>query len=129
MLATNVDKNETYICIRECYTYNKRFKVGDQFPMEWLQNDYFPNHHFMPADEAKHFIGGTKSNKPRAVVCAGDDPRSNIQLVEALKAFGVHDVDPKAGRQELWKRLNTLENAQAKTGDSSKRGPGRPAKE
>lgn len=103
-----------YICIRNCYTYNKRFKVGDLFPAEWLAADYYPNQHFMQEAEAKAYIAA-KKHIERVRGTSGDDPRSTEDLRQALiKAGG--GVTPKMTRAEIWLKL---QEAEAKT-ESSK---------
>jgi hypothetical protein len=122
----SISKNETYVCVRECYTYNKRFKVGDKFPDEWLKNDYYPNHHFMPEAMAQSVLKDHKKGDiNRPMLCAGDDPRSTNELMEKLLELGA-SADPKWGRQQVWMRVNELENARGKTAPQESRGPGRP---
>lgn len=104
-------KKEKYIAVREVYTYNKRFKQGDEFPVDWLKEGYLPNHHFMPEDEAKEFMRDSTANKP--IQCAGDDPRSTKELKEALLKYT--NVLEKWGRKEIWTQLHRFESGEAKT--------------
>ena len=115
-----VNKRETYVCIKECYTYNKRFRVGDKFPVEWLQNDYYPNHHFMPRADAEHHIATLRKGGDKRVQFAGDDPRSTKDLIETLVKHT--NVNPKWTRAEIWAKLNEYETATSKTAPQPERG-------
>jgi len=129
MNTTAINKNETYVCVKACYTYEKHFNVGEKFPHEWLQSDYYPNHHFMPEHLAQDILRDfKKGGAHRPVLCAGDDTRSTADLMTRLTELGA-SADPKWGRQKIWMRVNELENARGKTATQAelRRGPGRPA--
>ena len=104
-----------YYCIKECNTYNKRFKVGDMFPAKWIAEGYLPNHHFSKFDGPKEALSFAKErNANRPIQCAGDDPRSTKDLKAELQKH-VKSFPEKWGRKEIWLELNRHENAKGKT--------------
>lgn len=103
-----------FYCIKECNTYNKRFKPGDEFPQKWLDEHYLPNHHFKQFDSQKDAIAYFKeTSETRPIQCAGDDPRSNEQLRTALAKYT--NVSEKWTRKEIWMKLRERETADERT--------------
>lgn len=103
-----------YFCIKECNTYNKRFRAGDQFPTNWIESGYLPNHHFKQFRDNKECMNYIKAeSSTRPIQCAGDDPRSTNELKAALGKF--MNVSEKWTRKEIWNKLNERETADART--------------
>lgn len=109
----------SFICIRDCFTFNKRFRQGEAFPEDWLKAGYKPNRHFAPAQEAANAIAEVNATRQR--YGHGDDPRSTVELKKELSKFT--EVDGNWDRKRTWMELQRYENAEAKDG---KRPPGRP---
>lgn len=108
-----------YVCIKECFVYNKRFKKGAKFPETWLKEGYLPNQFFLPEDEAKEYIREHDGHRP--VQCAGDDPRSTEEIKKTLFKF-MKSFPEKWGRKEMWSALRKYEQGEAQTGDTKDKG-------
>jgi len=112
-----IKEEASYICIRECFTYNKHFMPGDPFPENWLKNDYKPNKHFAPAKQAATML--EKAQSELAMHGHGDDPRTTKELTEALSKY--MEIDGEWPRKKIWLELMRHENADSKTGAKGKR--------
>ena len=111
-MALPIKQQPSYICIRECFTYNRRFRPGEPFPENWLANDYKPNHHFAPAAEAHNALAAARAE--RLKFGHGDDPRSTAELSAELEKF--MKVNAHWDRKKIWLELTRHENAAAKDG-------------
>jgi hypothetical protein len=100
---------EKMIAVRECFLYNKRFKVGEAFPDNWIREGYLPNEHFAQESKAEELIAEISANRP--VLCAGDDVRSNIELKKALKKY-LKDFPEKWSRKQIWMELQKFEHGE-----------------
>jgi hypothetical protein len=113
-----------YRCYRECFTYNKRFKKGEYFPVLWIEHGYAPNEeYFVPEEDYEDFIRA-KARELKTVYSAADDPRSSEALVADLKKY--MEVPKDWTRKRVWLALKQREMAEAKTEPTPRR-PGRPA--
>ena len=113
-MARPIRQDASYICIRECFTHNKRFRPGEPFPENWLANNYKPNKHFAPAKDAHAAL--QKAQAERTRYGHGDDTRSTAELKKALAQFMAVDAD--WDRKKIWLELTRHENAAAKDGPS-----------
>lgn len=109
---------EKMICVKECFVYNKRFKVGAEFPHQWLKEGYLPNAFFMPQSEAEDYIRESKHGN-RPIQCAGDDPRSTETLRTALLRFK-KSFPENWTRKQIWLELKKYEQAEAQTETENK---------
>lgn len=113
-----------YRCLKECFSYNKRFKRGEYFPIAWLENKYEPpKEYFVLAEDYDDAVRAMERSS-RQIFSAGDDPRPTVELVAELKRF--MEVPKDWNRKRIWMALKSRENAEAKT---EPRKPGRPPKE
>jgi hypothetical protein len=113
-----------YRCYKECFAYNKRFKKGAYFPMEWIESKYTPPpEYFIEADE---YEDKTRElvKVAHQVFSAADDPRTSGQLKADLSRF--MEVPEDWNRKRIWMALKQREMAESKT-DPGPRKPGRPA--
>jgi hypothetical protein len=113
-----------YRCFKQCFAFNKRFKVGEMFPVLWLDSGYTPpEEYFVPEDEYEDFMR-VKANELKTVYSCSDDPRTNNVLIAELKRF--MEVPKDWSRKKIWMALKQREMAESKT---EPRKPGRPPKE
>lgn len=99
-----------YVCIRECFAFNKHFMPGDDFPQDWLTRGYEPNKHFAKAAIAYDEIERVKHE--RALYGHGDDIRSTVELKAALRKFT--EFPEKWTRKQVWAELMRHESAEAR---------------
>ena len=113
-----------YRCFRECFAFNKRFKIGAVFPPVWLDNGYLPpTEYFVPAEDYDQVIR-QKAKEHRSVQSAVDDPRSSEQLIKDLAKYMT--VPSDWNRKRIWMALKQREMAESHT-EPGPRKPGRPA--
>jgi hypothetical protein len=113
-------------CIKKagCFAYNKRFKLGQEFPLEWIDNGYAPPHDwFVKAEDYDDAI--RKNEFVGRIVSAGSDPRTTAVLIDALSKY-MGDIPKTWNRAQIWRTLIARELAESKT-DTGTRKPGRPA--
>jgi len=111
-MALPIRQQASFICIRECFTYNRRFRPGEPFPENWLSNGYTPNHHFAPAAEAHDALRRARDEKLK--FGHGDDPRSTAELTAELEKY--MKINAAWDRKKIWLELTRHENAAAKDG-------------
>lgn len=105
-----------YYCKTQCFHANKRFKVGDMFPPDWVANGVKPNHHFMrmTSEQAKQIAKMQQEElKRKAPQSAGEDRRSTIELKTALQKH-IKQVPENWSRKQIWLKLFEYEQAAAK---------------
>ena len=113
-----------YRCIKECFAYNKRFKKGAEFPMNWIDNGYTPPEKWFVL--AEDYDDACRKNEPVGkIVSAAQDPRTSQALIDALSKY-MGDIPKNWNRKQIWMELIRRENAESKT-DPGPRKPGRPA--
>lgn len=117
-----VERANTYTCIRECFYQNKHFRQGDPFPEAWLAAGVPVGKHFAKTTEAADII--EKGTSVHSAMTAGDDKRSNVELLEVAKHMGVK-LPQGWTRSQLWKAVVERENAMAKTSDDGGRQKGK----
>jgi hypothetical protein len=122
-----VRQESTYVCIKENFSFNKHFLVGDGFPEEWLRNGYTPNQHFAKAAIAYDEIERVKQE--RAMYGHGDDARSTKELRELLGEY-IKTIPQDWTRKKIWLELRRHEAASAMDDSPGppSRPPGRPPK-
>ena len=107
----------TYTCIRECFYQNKHFLQGDPFPETWLKAGVPLGKHFAKTNEAPQIIeSGVAESRP---ITAGDDKRTNAELIDAAQKLGVK-LPLQYTRSQLWKAVIERENAIARTDDGQR---------
>lgn len=120
-------------CIKKagCFAYNKRFKLGQEFPLEWIDNGYEPPQDwFVRAEDYEDAI--RKNEFVGKIVSAGSDPRPTVVLIEELHKY-MGDVPKTWNRAQIWRTLIAREIAGAKSHPAESntvpgpRKPGRPA--
>ena len=117
-MALPIRQQASFICVRECFTYNRRFRPGEPFPENWLNNGYEPNHHFAPAADAHEAL--KKAQEEKARYGHGDDPRSTAELTAELEKY--MKVNAHWDRKKIWLELTRHEIAAAKDGGTGKKG-------
>lgn len=113
-----VERPSSYTCIRECFYQNKHFRQGDPFPETWLAAGVPVGKHFAKTSEAADIID--KGTSVHSAMSAGDDKRSNQELLEVAHKMGVK-LPLSWTRSQLWKAVVERENAMSKTETDTKR--------
>jgi hypothetical protein len=111
-------EESTFVCIRECVTFNKHFMPGDGFPENWYKQGYKPNRHFAHKKEA--FDALEESKGERTLFTHGDDRRSTKQIRSELEKF-VSDVPENWNRKQMWLELRRYEAADAREAPKSRK--------
>ena len=114
-----IERPSSFTCIRECYYQNKHFRAGDPFPESWLTAGVPVGKHFAKTNEAADIID--KGVTVHSAMSAGDDKRTNKELIETAKQMGVK-LPSQWTRSQLWKAVVERENATAKTAEPEMKG-------
>lgn len=114
-----MEQVQDYYCKETCFHANKRFKVGQIFPPDWVANGIKPNSHFvqMSAEQAKQIAKMAQEElKKKAPQSAGEDRRSTAELKAALlKAGGMKSIPDSWSRKIIWQKLYEIEHLNAKS--------------
>lgn len=88
-----MSKEETFICIRDCYHGNHLYHVGDK-----LLPGHTANKHFAPGSEAAEAM----ANAARVALTPGDDTRSTTKIrAELFEKYGLV-LPEQTPRKEVW---------------------------
>lgn len=117
---------QKYRCVVKCFAYNKLFKKGEMFPMDWISNGYTPQPEYFCRAEDYEDMATEMEVKARVIYSAAEDPRPTAQLIDDLARF--MEVPKDWNRKRIWMALKQREMAEAHTEPPAKR-VGRPPKE
>jgi hypothetical protein len=95
-----------HVCIRATYYLERLWHPGEIIEQTKGFEGAPPNKHFAPVGSVD--LRKSADNRPRT---AGDDPRTNLQMADELKAHGVEGVDDMS-RKQMFLKLMAIERGE-----------------